>query len=340
MTINAKGCMTIFVILACASMLSAPALADSYSISVSTGKSGYNSGEIVYISGSVTDSMNNPAGSVYVGIQVNNEKNGLVFIDQRVTNSVGQFSTSFRLPDSSGAGGEYTVYAAYGNTKDTALFDVDSEKCTENWNCSAWSSCAGGYQTRNCSDLNNCGTDYNKPETSRLCTCSQQDGNICSSSESCSGSWLPASDTSRCCSAACSRASSPSTGSTAGDDTTQDEQNESVTGGDEPDKIIEEDNETEKPPEDKPTGDIQPGDAEQDINKTRTGNMPGVDTPSGFVSYISALKGNIAAFVVLLIFAGLALHYLKSSRGTKSNSEKTDSDTGPRIRKMKVFIKQ
>ena len=36
-------------------------------------------------------------------------------------------------------------------------------ECTENWQCTDWSSCSNSLQTRTCSDLNNCRTKTNKP---------------------------------------------------------------------------------------------------------------------------------------------------------------------------------
>nr|MBA4404652.1 hypothetical protein [Nanoarchaeum sp.] len=41
--------------------------------------------------------------------------------------------------------------------------------CVENWNCSSWSNCSSGIRTRQCSDLNSCGTEVNKSITSRTC---------------------------------------------------------------------------------------------------------------------------------------------------------------------------
>jgi len=44
------------------------------------------------------------------------------------------------------------------------------EACTENWDCTDWSACVGGVQTRTCTDLNECGTEINKPSESQVCT--------------------------------------------------------------------------------------------------------------------------------------------------------------------------
>jgi hypothetical protein len=41
--------------------------------------------------------------------------------------------------------------------------------CIENWSCSDWSDCVNGIQTRNCTDQNRCGTEYNKPSTTTSC---------------------------------------------------------------------------------------------------------------------------------------------------------------------------
>jgi len=39
-----------------------------------------------------------------------------------------------------------------------------------NWNCSEWSGCTLGKQTRICNSKNNCGTTVGRPETQRVCT--------------------------------------------------------------------------------------------------------------------------------------------------------------------------
>lgn len=46
----------------------------------------------------------------------------------------------------------------------------ENESCTENWQCSLWSQCVNGTQTRPCLDVSQCGTDINKPEISQSCT--------------------------------------------------------------------------------------------------------------------------------------------------------------------------
>src|SRR3989338_2712271 len=41
--------------------------------------------------------------------------------------------------------------------------------CDEDWSCADWSSCSGGAQTRICTDVNSCGTNYDKPAEQQSC---------------------------------------------------------------------------------------------------------------------------------------------------------------------------
>ena len=47
--------------------------------------------------------------------------------------------------------------------------EVISEFCIFNWECSGWSECLNGVQTRECTDANACGTDDGKPLVSQSC---------------------------------------------------------------------------------------------------------------------------------------------------------------------------
>jgi hypothetical protein len=44
-----------------------------------------------------------------------------------------------------------------------------SQACTPSWQCSSWSQCVDGAQTRQCIDSNNCGTQEGKPAVQQLC---------------------------------------------------------------------------------------------------------------------------------------------------------------------------
>ena len=41
--------------------------------------------------------------------------------------------------------------------------------CTPNWQCTSWSTCLNGIQTKNCTDYNYCGTTLGKPATTQTC---------------------------------------------------------------------------------------------------------------------------------------------------------------------------
>lgn len=59
-----------------------------------------------------------------------------------------------------------------GAAPDAGAFELNTGggSCTESWSCGAWSTCAGGQQTRTCTDGNNCGTMVNRPPLTQSCT--------------------------------------------------------------------------------------------------------------------------------------------------------------------------
>ncbi len=50
-----------------------------------------------------------------------------------------------------------------------------AEPCTDEWQCTQWSNCTNirGTRTRQCMDINNCGTNYNKPDPFETQSCLQ-----------------------------------------------------------------------------------------------------------------------------------------------------------------------
>ncbi len=60
--------------------------------------------------------------------------------------------------------------------------------CEPSWTCTAWSACAGGYQSRSCNDTKNCNLDLGRPPENRACgvcslpcgTCQEIDIATCS----------------------------------------------------------------------------------------------------------------------------------------------------------------
>jgi hypothetical protein len=62
-----------------------------------------------------------------------------------------------------------------------------SSQCLPNWNCTSWSLCTNGWQTRTCTDLNSCNNNIGKPAESASCSCTPDWD--CSSWSSCSNGW-------------------------------------------------------------------------------------------------------------------------------------------------------
>jgi len=54
--------------------------------------------------------------------------------------------------------------------EEEAVFRLGAGRCDTNWTCTEWSSCINGYQTRVCTDLEDCGLDDDKPIEGRKCT--------------------------------------------------------------------------------------------------------------------------------------------------------------------------
>ncbi|MBW6442426.1 hypothetical protein K0A97_01425 [Patescibacteria group bacterium] len=55
-------------------------------------------------------------------------------------------------------------------TLEVYIKKINEAICTENWSCTIWSNCSqGGTQTRNCTDLNQCGTILSKPPITQEC---------------------------------------------------------------------------------------------------------------------------------------------------------------------------
>jgi len=61
----------------------------------------------------------------------------------------------------------------FGNltrAKLNALYGCVAKECTPSWDCTDWSMCRAGQQTRTCADKNNCGVSTKRPELSQTCT--------------------------------------------------------------------------------------------------------------------------------------------------------------------------
>jgi hypothetical protein len=66
--------------------------------------------------------------------------------------------------DTGGGGGFFNISKLFQKPA-----PPQKELCTENWQCSEWTSCMNQTQTRTCHDLNKCATTANKPEENKGC---------------------------------------------------------------------------------------------------------------------------------------------------------------------------
>ncbi len=55
-------------------------------------------------------------------------------------------------------------------TQNQTAQKTETQFCEERWVCTDWSECKDGFQTRSCNDVNNCGTDLNKPLEIQPCS--------------------------------------------------------------------------------------------------------------------------------------------------------------------------
>lgn len=70
--------------------------------------------------------------------------------------------------------GEYTgssslIFVEAGKSKSVELPLKKITICVEKWNCTDWGPCVNGVHSRSCVDLNNCGTEFEKPPTTESC---------------------------------------------------------------------------------------------------------------------------------------------------------------------------
>ncbi len=71
----------------------------------------------------------------------------------------------------------------------------ETQECIENWVCEEWTECMLNSQTRDCVEVNNCGTDYYKPFTQTMCVVHCETNWSCTDWSACT----PAGDQSRTC---------------------------------------------------------------------------------------------------------------------------------------------
>ena len=129
--------------------------------------------QAVSLYGYVTDGTS-PLNNVDVQVK----QGGATFTETN-TNAAGFYNVSVVDGDSYDVTASLTGYDSNsspvtisGATELNLTLTQTPTSCTENWTCTAWSTCSGGTQTRTCTDQNNCGTEINKPAESRSCSTS------------------------------------------------------------------------------------------------------------------------------------------------------------------------
>jgi len=116
--------VVVAIVLIFAAAMAWPRLAERFgpSLSLSTDKPEYASGDTVKIEGHAAESMFTPLASERVAIEVRSPED-LVWIDQDSTDSSGYFTSSFTLREDSTAG-VYKVYASTRIAQGYATFTV------------------------------------------------------------------------------------------------------------------------------------------------------------------------------------------------------------------------
>jgi len=115
-------------------------------------------------------SFGNPAGSLAAWRSASGNTDDINSIEADplfVNPSAGDFTLQAGSP-ARGAGASDSDIGAkpYGSSPPPA--------CYENWQCTAWSACTDGTQTRTCTDLNACGTTLFRPALTQDCGCTEQ----------------------------------------------------------------------------------------------------------------------------------------------------------------------
>lgn len=80
-----------------------------------------------------------------------------------------------------------------GNGKDDDCDGLDPAcpECEEDWECTEWSVCVNGEQSRYCEDLNLCGTTSKKPAQAQMCSGNGGEGTVCTDGQmECDGDVL------------------------------------------------------------------------------------------------------------------------------------------------------
>jgi len=73
-------------------------------------------------------------------------------------------------PSGGGGGGGGGYFPPSGTNETEEETTEETGSCEVRWLCTDWSECKDGEQTRDCEDVNKCGTDYGKPIMTQPCS--------------------------------------------------------------------------------------------------------------------------------------------------------------------------
>ena len=104
---------------------------ETFEIIVNTDSEIYYAEDFLTITGTLIDSSCDPVIGVQLGLEVQNSIPAPLFVDQLTTDSNGDFSTGFTLPEDAVIG-TYTVYVAYDGVQASTTFIVTSEDDSDN----------------------------------------------------------------------------------------------------------------------------------------------------------------------------------------------------------------
>jgi len=121
------------------------------------------------------------------GVEISRvEGSVLTFIDNNRLSS-GSYIYSVYAIDLIGRNGgiaianNFTIESYSGSSSGGS--SITSYICTENWECGEWTECVGNEMRRLCDDLNECGTEKDKPVTYQECGLMSQNDEILLSNE-------------------------------------------------------------------------------------------------------------------------------------------------------------
>mgnify|MGYP000601385515 CR=1 FL=1 len=132
----------------------------------------------------VPDNDNNCDNTVLVEFFIENKPAGQAMFENAKFTSLDLYATGVTwcgdaycsegetcssCPEDCGECSQPSNPASGGSSGGGGFFVSQPEECIPEWECSPWSQCINGSQTRKCVDVNNCSTTENKPPEKQAC---------------------------------------------------------------------------------------------------------------------------------------------------------------------------